>query len=297
MTNNYERITQAIQAALLGDVPTWRRPWRTLRETGVATMPRNAISGRSYRGLNVCLLWQRQDADMQFLTFRQAMEHGGHVKRGERGTRITFWQKRAYKTRDASGEEETRAGLLLKVFTVFNVNQTEDVKLPRASDVAPLPPPPVMTDAYAKLGAVVKHGGDRAAFIPSHDRIIIPPPEAFSSSDAYAATGLHELVHWSGHESRLNRVFGKRFGDRAYAAEELVAEIGSAFLAAELGVNSALEHHVSYVKHWRELLATDARAIVTAASKAQAAADFILAKLLPVAAEECAEELAGAVLS
>jgi antirestriction protein ArdC len=166
------------------------------------------------------------------------------------------------------------------------------VKLPRASKVAPLAPPPTITQVYSVLGTRVEHGGDRAAFIPSHDKVIMPLPEAFSSPDAYTATALHELVHWSGHQTRLNREFGKRFGDKAYAAEELVAEIGSAFLCAQLGVNSALEHHVSYVKNWQELMRGDSRAIVTAASKAQSAADYILAKIRPTDAEEPAEESA-----
>jgi antirestriction protein ArdC len=291
MSNNYERITAAIQTALLGDVPAWRRPWRTLRENGAATMPRNAITGRSYRGVNACLLWSQQATDMQYLTYRQASEHGGHVRKGEHGTQIVFWQKRSYTKRDDSGAEEKRDGLLLKVYSVFNVKQCEGLKLPRASDVAPIPPPPVMTDVYAKLGATVEHGGDRACFVPWHDKVIMPPPEAFSSPDAYTATGLHELVHWSGHESRLARAFGRRFGDQAYAAEELVAEIGSMFLCAELGVNSALEHHVSYVKNWRDLMRGDSRAIVTAASRAQAAADFILAKIRPAADEPAGDEV------
>jgi antirestriction protein ArdC len=293
MSNSYDRITQAILAALAGDMPSWRRPWRTLRENGVATMPRNAITGRSYRGVNACILFSRQDADMQFLTYRQAQEHGGHVKRGEHGEQIVFWAKRKYTKRDESGSEEIRDSLLMKVYSVFNVSQTEDVKLPSASKVAPIPPPPAMTEIYAKLGAVVEHSGDRACFVPSHDKIIMPRAEAFSSPDAYSATSLHELVHWTGHAARLNREFGRRFGDRAYAAEELVAEIGSAFLCAELGVNSALEHHVSYVKNWRDLMAGDSRAIVTAASKAQAAADYLLAKIKPTEAQELAEDLAG----
>jgi antirestriction protein ArdC len=291
---NYERITGAIQAALTGEVPRWRRPWRTLRENGVATTPRNAITGRGYRGVNACLLWGRQDADMQFLTYRQAAGHGGHVRKGEHGTQVVFWEKRTYQTRDETGEEEIRDGLLMRVYTVFHISQCEGVKLPKASKVSPVPPPVVILDAFANLGAVVDHGGDRAAFIPSHDKIILPRPEAFSSPDAYTATALHELVHWSGHPARLNREFGKRFGDRAYAAEELVAEIGSAFLCAELGVNSALEHHASYVKNWQQLLAADSRAIVTAASKAQAAADYILARIRPASAAGPADESAEA---
>lgn len=293
--NSYERITAAIQSALAGDLPPWRRPWRTLRAAGASGIPQNAMSGHAYRGVNVCLLWARQDADMRYLTFRQARELGGHVRKGEHGTQVVFWQKRQYKTRDESGEEELRDSLLMKVYTVFALSQCEDVTLPEPRhDPAPLAPPPTITTVYNTLGTSVEHGGDRACFVPSHDKVIMPRPESFSSPDAYAATALHELTNWTGHESRLAREFGKRFGDQAYAAEELVAELGSAFLCASLGVDCALEHHASYLDHWRQLLRSDPRAIVTAASKAQAASDYILAKIRPAEVKEPGELLARA---
>jgi antirestriction protein ArdC len=286
--NNYERITSAIQTMLEGDVPAWRQPWRTLRDSGAATMPRNAITGHSYRGINTCLLWSRQDSDMRYLTYRQASQRGGHVRKGEHGTQICFWQKRQYTKRTETGEDETRSGLLLKIYTVFHVGQCEGLQLPDVRKVEPKPVPLAMGEIYSALQARVDHGGDRACYMPSLDRIAMPRPEAFTSSDAYSATALHELTHWTGHESRLHREFGKRFGDQAYAAEELVAEIGSVFLCAQLGINSALEHHVSYVHNWKKLLASDSRAVITAASKAQAAADYVLSKVAP--SEQSAEE-------
>jgi antirestriction protein ArdC len=291
--NNYERITAAIQNALAGDLPPWRRPWRTLRASGASGIPQNAVSSHAYRGVNACLLWVRQDADARYLTFRQAKELGGHVRKGEHGTQVVFWQKRQYKTRDDSGEEELRDSLLMRVYTVFALSQTENVTLPKARhDSAPLPPPPTITTVYSTLGTSIEHGGDRACFVPSQDKVIMPRPEAFTTPDAYAATALHELTHWTGHESRLARKFDKRFGDQAYAAEELVAEIGSAFLCASLGVDFALEHHASYLDHWRQLLRSDPRAIITAASKAQAASDYILAKINPAQAETPTEAAA-----
>jgi antirestriction protein ArdC len=289
--NNFERITAAIQTALSGDLPPWRRPWRTLRAAGASGIPCNAITGRSYRGVNACLLWVRQDADMRYLTYRQAQEFGGHVRKGEHGTQICFWQKRDYKTRDESGEEETRSSLLMKVYTIFAFNQTEGVTLPKArKDPAPLAPPPTITTVYSTMGTAVDHGGDHACYAPGPDKVILPRPEAFTSPDAYAATALHELTHWTGHTSRLAREFGKRFGDQAYAAEELVAELGAAYLCASLGIDCALEHHASYLDNWRRLLRSDPRAIITAASKAQAAADYVLTKINPTAAVETIEE-------
>lgn len=282
--SSYSRITAAIAAALAGELPAWRRPWRTLRAAGTSAIPQNAITGHSYRGINVPLLWCRQDQDMRYLTYRQASEHGGHVKRGEHGQTVVFWQRRQFKSRDDSGEETERSALLLKTYTVFNVSQCEGVQLPKPRDVvAPQDPPVIMVDVFTQLGATVRHGGDQACYAPGPDVICMPRPEAFSSSDAYAATGLHEATHWSGAQPRLARDLTGRFGSKAYAAEELVAELGSAFLCAALGVNCALEHHASYIETWRGLLRDDSRAVFTAASKAQQAADYLLLKIRPAA--------------
>lgn len=294
-SNSYERITNAIAAALSGDLPAWRKPWRTIRESGAATIPRNAISGHSYRGINVPLLWVRGDADMRYVTFNQAREHGGSVKRGEHGQTVVFWQKRQFKARDDNGEETERSALLLKTYTVFNISQTEGVQLPKPRDaIAQQDPPVIMVDVFAKLGATVRYGGDMAAYAPGPDVICMPKPEAFSSEDAFTATGLHECGHWSGHKARLGRDLTGRFGSRAYSAEELIAEPTSAFLSAALGVNSSLENHASYIQSWRELLKADPRAVFTAASKAQAASDYILAKINPAQTEAPAEEPAEA---
>lgn len=280
--SNYERITAAIQNALSADLPPWRRPWRSLRAAGASGIPQNAVTGHAYRGINACLLFTRFDADARYLTFRQAQELGGHVRKGEHGTQVVFWQKRQYTKRDESGEEETRDSLLMKVYTVFALSQCENVTLPQSRKApAPIPPSPTIAGVYSALGTRVEHGGDFACYAPGPDKVVMPRPEAFTTPDAYSATALHELTHWTGHESRLAREFGKRFGDQAYAAEELVAEIGSAFLCASLGVNCALEHHASYLDHWRKLLRSDPRAIITAASKAQAAADYLLARIRP----------------
>lgn len=284
--NNYERITAKIAEAIAGDLPAWRKPWRTLRGQGCACVPVNAISGRAYRGINVALLWGRQDADMRYLTFNQAKAAGGSVRKGEHGTQIVFWQKRQYIERTESGEERNKSSFLLKVYTVFNVAQCEGIKLP-GDGKAPVPPMvPPMQEVYDKLGATVTHGGDRAAYSPGADRIVMPVPEAFTDADAYSATALHELTHWTGHDSRLARKLDNRFGDKAYAAEELVAELGSAFLCAQLGINCALEHHASYIQNWRSLLTEDSRAVFTAASKAQAAADYITSRAGILGAEE-----------
>lgn len=282
--NNYERITAAILTALSSELPPWRKPWRALRSAGASGIPQNALTGHAYRGVNALLLLTRFDADARYVTFKQAKAAGGHVKRGEHGTTVIYWEKRRYTARDETGAEELRSSLLMKSYTVFALSQTEGVTLPKSRNAPePLPPPPTITQVYSTLGTSVQHGGDFACYSPGADVITMPSPEAFSSADSYAATALHEASHATGHTSRLARDLTGRFGSQAYAAEELVAEISAAYLCTSLGVDSSLECHASYVHHWRQLLASDSRAVITASSKAQAAADFILAKLNPAA--------------
>ncbi len=282
--DKYDAIVKAIEEALASGVPAWRQPWRDLGAAGNATFPINAVSGKEYRGVNVPVLWlaaQRNGwTDMRFLTYNQARNLGGHVRKGERGQPVIFWKPLERRTTEGKVERT----LLMRFYTVFNVAQCDD--LPARKEVPQAPVPPVMSEVYEKLRATVKHGGDRAYYQPELDFIGMPLPAAFSSADAYAATALHELTHWTGHKERLDRDLCTRFGAQAYAAEELVAELGSVFLCAALGVNTVLEHHASYVDNWRQLLRDDPRAIITAASKAQAACDFILGRVAGKGAEE-----------
>lgn len=168
----------------------------------------------------------------------------------------------------------------MKAYTVFNVEQIEGLPAQYqptpAPDVAPLP---LIEDAeafFTGTGAVFRHGGNQAFYAPAADFIQLPPPEAFRDAESYAATKAHELTHWTGHKDRMAREFGKRFGDKAYAFEELVAELGSAFLCADLGVTpETREDHASYLAHWLDVLKSDKRAIFTAAAHAQRAADYL----------------------
>ena len=275
--NNYDRITQSILTALENGTPAWRRPWRTLRAAGAATMPRNAVTGRSYRGINVPLLLCAPYSDQRYLTFKQALDQGGNVRKGEHGQHVTFWQQNSYKERATDGTETTKRGLLLRVYTVFNVAQCDGLSLPGCDPMPETDVPELMRTVYAGTGAVVTHGGDRACYQPDFDRIALPIVSAFATTDGYAATAFHELGHWTGAKKRLDRDLTGRFRTRAYAAEELVAELTSAYLCAEYGLNQSLDHHASYIASWRELLTDDPRAVITAASKAQAAADYITA--------------------
>lgn len=293
--DKYNAIAAAITAALdQPGLPAWRRPWREMREKGMATVPVNAISGKPYRGINAAILWVRYDADMRYLTYRQAKLLGGYVKRGEKGTQIVFWKPTSYQKKNENGEDETHRSFLMRFYTVFNVSQCDGLKFGKSAIMpdATLLPPVVAADVIAKVGAEVRHGGDHAFYAPGPDFIGMPKPEAFTTPDAYTATLLHEFTHWTGHKDRLDRSrFESRFGSQAYAAEELVAEMGAAFLCAALGVDGGLEQHASYIKNWKQLLTDDPKALITATSKAQAAADYLLAKIRPEAVtEEVTEE-------
>lgn len=288
--DKYNAIAAAITAALDDPaLPAWRRPWREMRAKGIATVPVNAVSGKPYRGINAFILWSRYDSDMRYLTYRQARLLGGYVKRGEHGTGIVFWKPTSYTKKDeVSGEDKLHKSFLMRFYTVFNVSQCEGLRLPQPDpESVTMAPVPEMADVYAKLAADVRHGGNMAFYAPGPDFIQMPVPSAFTTKDAYAATALHELTHWTGHTSRLDRSkFGDRFGTQAYAAEELVAELGAAFLCAALGVDGGLEQHASYIQHWKKLLTDDPKALITATSKAQAASDYLLAKLNPAAVTE-----------
>ena len=210
---------------------------------------------------------------LTYLPFKQALDKGAHVRKGEKGTQIVFTKQLAVKNEDA--EDEARRISMLRAFTVFNVAQVDGLASP---NTAPAQPPPAgAADAFAAAtGADIRNGGDKAYFVPSLDFIVLPDPESFESVEHYHATKLHELVHWSGHETRLKRDLKNRFGTKAYAAEELVAELGAAFLCAHLGVEGQLRH-AGYIDSWLSLLKEDDRAIFTAASKASAAADYLRA--------------------
>lgn len=271
-------VTARIVEALEAGVAPWAKPWKG--DAGFSTgfsWPKNAASGRSYNGVNVILLGMAGYADPRWLTFKQAKEMGGSVKKGEKGTQIAFWN---------FVEKEQKDGKIKKIpflrtFTVFNVEQCEGLDEAKLKAEAPKEkseaenPGTVADEIAERVGATVRRMGERAGYSPSRDMIVMPACEAFESETAYAATLLHELVHWTGHESRLNRSFGKRFGDAAYAAEELVAELGAAFLAASLGLEGKLQH-AEYLGHWVEMLKGDKTAIFTAAKEAQKAMEHLL---------------------
>ncbi len=286
MRDLYAEITSKIIAALEAGTPPWIRPWGG----DIEPFPTNGISRRPYRGVNCVLLTLeaqlRGFSRNTWLSYRQALELGAQVRGGERGTTVIF-----YKTLEVPPEvqEEARPRVvpLLRSFIVFNVAQID--QLPeRLREPATEPAGWIREQAPEKVladsGAAIEHGGFAAFYSPADDRIQLPEPQLFADPGAYYATALHELTHWSGHESRLNRSLGRRFGEGAYAMEELIAEIGSAFLCAACRVEGRLQHS-SYVANWIQVLQNDKRAVFAASAKAQQAADYVLNLVKPAPKE------------
>lgn len=284
----YQSITDRIIDALERGTAPWIKPWRADGSHG--GMPHNAVSGRAYHGINVLLLAMQEQAcgyaSPHWLTFKQATERGGHVRAGEKGTQIVFWRFMTRDAKDAAGnpvrgddgKTVQRTVPMLKTFYVFNVAQCDDLELPVRKVREPIAPTAI-DGLVAQTGATVKHGGDRAYYTAAGDYIGMPQREAFRDLGHYHGTLLHELTHWTSHAARCNRELGKRFGDEAYAAEELIAEMGSAFLCASLGVPLDGLQHPSYIASWLRVLRSDNRAIFTAAKAAQCAADYLLAAM------------------
>jgi antirestriction protein ArdC len=286
----YQNVTARILSELENGTAPWVKPWAA---TPGQNVPSNARTGVAYRGCNIVLLWMvsHRFASPRFVTYLQAQEMGGNVRKGEHGFQIvkviTGIDKRR---KNADGSDVTYQSM--KYFTVFNVDQCDGLNLAVVDPVKGRNPDErdaTIDEFIAATGADFRAdvGGDRAYYSPGHDFVAMPAFAAFKSAATYYGTAFHELGHWTGAAKRLNREFGKRFGDRAYAAEELVAELTAAFLCAEFSIDGELRH-AGYIQIWIALLKHDPKAFFTAASAAQKAADYLrsqaLADELPIAA-------------
>jgi antirestriction protein ArdC len=285
----YQAITDKIIAELEKGVAPWLAPWNSEKARRLGGdgpqgwAPKNAISGRRYNGINVFLCWLHMSehgldtSNAAYLTYRQCQQYGGHVKAGSKACQIVLW-KDYLRTEMIDGQQVKKKALYATQYNVFHLGQTEGVSLP---EVAPLPEVKNLTDDaawidfIAKTKADLRHGGDRAYYAMKADYIQMPVAESFRSAEHYKATALHELTHWTGHDSRMKREFGRRFGDNAYAVEELVAELGAAFLCADHGIANPEMRHAAYIETWLRALKQDNRVIMTASSQAQKAAAFI----------------------
>ena len=280
--NIAEEITSRILEDLGKGVAPWEKPWKQGRGLPLLV---NASTGKHYRGINVFVLWDEAGkkgySSPSWVTFNQANALKGHVRKGEKGTGVVFY-KPLSKTKSLNLEDEVlleeQSFWVLRTYTVFNLDQVEGLDHLKAKPET-IEPFAAIEEAEGLLvdsGAEIHHAGiDKAFYDRLGDSISLPLRESFKSPEAYYGTALHELTHWTGHKDRLNREFGKRFGDQAYVFEELVAEMGAAFLCVSCGIPYDTQH-ASYINDWMRILRDHRRAIFTAAAKAQAAMDFVL---------------------
>jgi antirestriction protein ArdC len=275
----YAEVSARIVAELEAGAAPWIKPWAA---TPGANTPCNAVTNRPYSGCNVVLLWMSQAAGYRtprYLTFKQALELGGRVRKGEHGRKIYFVKQLQVRDKGADDDTVTRIVPMLREYTVFNVDPCESLP---ARVVTPAKIKPRNNDErdatidefLARTGANIQEGFGEAYYRPGTDFIGLPRLQAFKNAAHFYSTAFHELGHWTGHKSRLARDLRHRFGEKAYAAEELIAELCSAFLCAEFSIDGDLRH-AGYIENWIGLLKADTRAFFTACSKAQAAADFL----------------------
>ncbi len=278
-------ITNLIIKKLEEGVPPWRRPWRVQGSSGRPLRH----CGTPYTGINTFYLWAIGDAQgyrsRYWMTYRQAEALGGHVRRGEVGSLSVYYS--SFKKTEANpvtGAEKERSIRFLRHYIVFNADQIDGLPAryyPAIEDPAPIDPSQhqAAIDAFFDvIPAEVRHGGNQAYFTPTLDHIQMPHQRTFRTMDHYASVRAHETTHWTGGTKRLARTFGKRFGDKAYSFEELVAEIGSGLVCAHLGLPNELhDSHASYVGHWLGILRGDKTAIIHAASKAEQAFNYMIA--------------------
>ena len=275
MPTPYEIVTESIIKQLESGVAPWRRPWRT-------EMPANLVSKKEYRGINIFLLAFQGYGSRYWLTYRQAQALGGNVKKGERGSKVVFWKIDEYqKENTETGETEKHKSILLRYYTVFNLEQCEGIESPEPgpaihpieqceSIVRSMPNPPRFEQEA------------QACYRPSTDTVGMPARSAFDSAEEFYSTFFHELTHASGHPSRLGRegiMNHHPFASEDYSKEELIAEMGAAMLCGVAGIASrTLSNSAAYLDSWIKRLRSDSRLVVSAASQAQKAADYILAR-------------------
>ena len=302
----YQIVTDRIITSLKAGVIPWEKPWRTPQFAG-GQFPRNFRTGKPYRGINIMLLWSCSYSSPFWLTFNQAKELNGTVRKGEKGTQIVFYKQlgdRKKKDDEQIEDEDRRAPFVLTYHTVFNVEQCDGLALPEIE--RPTHPNEVEVDETCEV--IISGWSNRpslqltsateyrAYYRPSADSVHMPARARFVDAPHYYSTLFHELIHSTGHESRLNRAFGAHFGDGLYTKEELVAEMGAAFLCAIAGIaNENTERNtLAYIQNWISKLAEDNRLIVHAAANAQRAVDLILGTSFENAAPK--EELTAEAL-
>jgi antirestriction protein ArdC len=274
-----QEFADHIIAEIEKGVKPWVRPWDPDKACGPQA-PFNPVTGKRYHGINVLILGMDlrafQSGDPRWMTYQQAHQKSWQVRKDEKATTIFF--AKPYEIEDHETEDGKKTIRVLKHYAVFNASQIDGIPAYKAPTVeeAPWLLPEASDIILRNSGAIIRTGGDRAFYSPTTDHIQLPPEHAFQGPSEFAATALHELGHWSGHRSRLNREMQLRFGSAGYAMEELRAELASAFMASELGITTDIPQHASYIAGWIKPLRDDKRAIFRAAADAQKIADMLL---------------------
>ena len=281
MKNLHQHITQQIIEQLEQGTKPWECPW--IHDQPSASLPVNFKTGNRYQGINILLLWimaqKKGYHSNAWLTFKQAKELGAHVRKGEKACLGIFYKllEKPVKPGDkdypktGNGESAVVKFPVINAFYLFNLDQIDGIdQEPSTYPLETFTPHEKAEQLLRASGATIHEGGDRAYYDCVSDDITLPHRQRFRCEADFYTTALHELCHWCGHPSRLNRDFSSKFGSRSYAFEELIAELGSAFLDADLGLTGQLEQHASYIDHWIAILKNDNRAIFKAASLASA---------------------------
>lgn len=300
-SNLYDEVTMRIVSELEAGRFPWVQPWGNGEGIGPG-LPRNAVSARPYSGVNILILWcaviESGWPSQGWLTFRQAREAGGCVRKGERGVTVVYADRFTPKgeaeraTRDG---DEARSVPFLKRFTVFNFAQCDGLSAELGGDPVPLPEceiVPLAGEVIAASGVEFRVGGDKAFYAPGADFVAVPPQAAFFDPVNWHRTAFHELCHATGHAKRLGRDLTNSFGSKDYAREELVAEMGSAFLCAALGIVPTVRH-ADYLGAWLDVLREDNRAIFRAASAASKAAEWLLSRHREAESAQADERIAA----
>jgi antirestriction protein ArdC len=274
----YAEVSARIVAKLEAGAAPWVKPWSA---SPGANTPCNAVSNRPYSGCNVIVLWMAQAVGYRaprFLTFKQALELGGNVRKGERGTKVYLVKQLQFHDNGADDNSSTRLVPMMREYTVFNVDQCENlsdsINTTRPMRVRNPDTRDELADAFlCSTGADIREGHGEACYVPSRDFISMPAFAGFKGA-AHFYVAFHELTHWTENKARLDRDLKNRFGSRNYAAEELIAELGAAFLCAEFGFDGDVRN-AGYIGNWIELLKADKRAFFTACSQASKAGDYL----------------------
>lgn len=282
-TDLCQNITNEVIASLEEGTLPWRCPWD---RTQTFNIPINLAANRAYHGVNVALLWMRQGkmrySTAHWMTYKQAQERGGQVRKDEKSTRAIFYKAFEKETNDVdeNGDPVTEQVRVIRQFKVFNLDQIDGIEAPDPRPRFGFEPIEAAERLLSNAGVPISDGGGRAYYVPQEDRITMPDRDRFASANDYYATALHELTHATGHWSRCDRPrYETSVKKGAYAFEELVAELGSLFAMSALGLRGEVTNHDSYLDHWLAILKEDKRAIFKAAAQAETGFQWLMAQL------------------